>query len=86
MNCYRDTPPDGDLPDGLTAKQYQNLEPICFYCKLDLDLYDRFTLAEDHKDCARHVAFHPDCFELWECEEEDTSNPDEPNIFAEHKI
>lgn len=85
MNCYKDTPPE-EYPESLTAKQYQNLEPICFYCKLDLDLYDRFTLAEDHKDCARHVAFHPDCFELWECEEEDTSNPDEPNIFVEHKL
>lgn len=62
-----------------------NFDHECFHCKQDIDLYnDQWEIAWDSSEQKKEVLYHPNCLDL--AGEEDNRNPDEPNIFVEHKI
>lgn len=71
--------------DEYLFRKYEDYDHVCFECLEDIDiLSDSFDIEWSDSNKTKEVMYHSKCFQL--LTEEENRNPDEPDIFVEHKI
>ncbi len=64
--------------------KYEDYDWNCHFCGSDIDLLnDNWELALG-SELSKEVMYHTKCLKY--LAEEENRNPDEPNIFVEHKL